>query len=724
MALNPAAELSSDRPSTNPAQDLFGHAPFARTLAKAISGYRSSDGIVLALYGPWGSGKSTVLAYVEHELEQGPETERPVVVSFNPWWFSGQENLAKAFLGQLQAVLPAKHAGFKALGNKLAEFSGALGGAADLAGAAFGIPLGGKAIEAGAKLLATKPKDVPGLKKALSDLLLEEKKRVLVVIDDIDRLSTDEVRQLFTVIKALGDFPYVTYLLAFDRDVAATAISEQTGLPGDRYLEKIIQVPFELPKVDQSMLLQALFVRLDVVMAPTPEGRFDSHYWTNVFYSGLHRLFTVPRDIVRLTNALSVTYPAVVGEVNPVDFIAIECLRVFLPVVYDAIRTSSDEFTGYQAPLDERKKQHAAAFHEGWIDKIPETLRSSTKELVQTLFPKLESVWSNMHYSGSSLQQWRRELRVCVPDVFSAYFRLSLPEGAVSRSELDSLLQLVKDQTAFAEALRTASVQKTPTGVSKVRGLLERFMDHVADECIVGHTQSVISALLGMGDELLLSADRVRGSFDFGNESRVTRIVYHLLKKAAPEQRTPLLLQAIEHGQALRCAQYLIGSLVGEVEKAAKGEGESLFSDADVEQLKKLWRRRVEGLSQQAQFIEHPALAALLSGWRHLGGEEETKAWWQLASETDKGLLRLIAAFASESTSQTFGEYAVRVHLRVNPKGLAFYGDVDEMAARVQGLLSTRNVPEPFAPAAKQFVLECARMKEGKDPDGFGFDDD
>lgn len=721
MALNPAAELSSDRPSTNPAQDLFGHAPFARTLTKAISGYRSSDGIVLALYGPWGSGKSTVLAYVEHEFEQGPAAERPVVVSFNPWWFSGQENLAKAFLGQLQAVLPAKHAGFKALGNKLAEFAGALGGAADLAGAALGIPLGGKTIEASAKLLATKPKDVPGLKKALSDLLLEEKKRVLVVIDDIDRLSPDEVRQLFTVIKALGDFPYVTYLLAFDRDVAATAISEQTGLPGDRYLEKIIQVPFELPRVDKTTLRQALFTKLDAVIANTPEGRFDQRHWENVFYSGLDPLFTVPRDIVRLTNALSVTYSAVLGEVNPVDFIAIECLRVFLPAVYDAIRTSSDEFTGYQAPLDERRKQRAAAFHEVWIDKIPETLRSSTKELVQTLFPKLESVWSNMHYSGDSLQQWRRELRVCVPDVFPAYFRLSLPEGAVSRSELDSLLQLVKDQTAFAEALRTASAQKTPTGVSKVRCLLERFMDHVADELIVGHTQPVISALLDMGDELLLSADRVHGSFDFGNESRVTRIVYHLLKKADPGQRTPLLLQAIEHGQALRCAQYLIGWLVGEVEKAAKGEGESLVSAADVEQLKKLWCRRIEGLSQRTQFIEHPALATLLSGWRHLGGEEGPKVWWERASTTDQGLLRLIAAFASESTSQTFGEYAVRVHLRVNPKGLAFYGDIDEMAVRVKGLLSAGKVPEAVAPAAKQFVIECVRMKEGKDPDGFGF---
>lgn len=80
-----------------------------------------------------------------------------------------------------------------------------LSGAADLAGASIGVPLGGKTIEAGAKLLATKPKDVPALKKAGSTLLLEKKKRVLVVIDDIDRLAPDEVRQLFTVIKSAGE---------------------------------------------------------------------------------------------------------------------------------------------------------------------------------------------------------------------------------------------------------------------------------------------------------------------------------------------------------------------------------------------------------------------------------------------------------------------------------------------------------------------------------------
>ncbi|MBV2180851.1 MAG: AAA family ATPase [Castellaniella sp.] len=721
------AALSSDRPSTDPAQDLFGHAPFAKTLAKAIREYRGSDGIVLALYGPWGSGKSTVLAYVQHELKIGPEEDRPVIVQFNPWWFSGQEHLAKAFLGQLQAVLPAKYKGFEKIGNLLADFSGALGGAADLAGKSFSVPFVGKFVEAGVKRLATKPKDVPALKIALSNLLLEQKKRVLIVIDDIDRLAPDEVRQLFTVIKALADFPYVTYLLAFDREVAATAISEQTGLPGERYLEKIIQVPFELPRPDRTTLRQALFKRLDAVMAPTPEGRFDSVHWSNIFHSGLDPLIIVPRDVVRLANALSVTYPAVVGEVNPVDFIAIEALRVFLPSVYDAIRTAPGEFTGY-ARLDgydaNNVKQRAQAFHESWLRTVSEQLQASTKNMVERLFPRLESVWGKMYYSADPVREWRRQLRICAPEVFPAYFKLSLSQDAVSRADIDALLATTQSSASFAKALEAAAGVKNADGVSKVPALLDRFMDHVAQEVDVADVQSIIEALFDVGDKLLSRADRNTGMFGFGNESRVGRIAYHLLKKVEPAQRVTMLTRALDKGKALRRSQYLIASLSQDVEEAAKIEGDSLVSAAEAQALKAAWCMRMKQLANDANFIDHPSVAWLVSAWREWGGAAEAVAWWQATAASDEGLVKLIAAQAFESRTQSGSDLAWRTHLRVNPRSLEPYGDVEALAERVRALLDGDGVAAPHLAAVTQFVHACDRMKAGKDPDAFGFFDD
>lgn len=721
------AALSADRPSTDPTQDLFGHAPFARTLAKAIRDYRSSEGIVLALYGPWGCGKSTVLAYVQHELEQGPEEGRPVVVPFNPWWFSGQEHLAKAFLGQMQAVLPAKYEKFRAFGDKLAEFSEAVGGVGDIIGAATGQGWVGRLFRRAAKLAGSSPKDVPALKQVLSDLLLEQKKRVLVVIDDIDRLAPDEVRQLFTVIKALADFPYVTYLLAFDREVAAMAINEQTGLPGDRYLEKIIQVPFELPRPDRSTLHRALFKRLDDVMAPTPEGRFDSMHWNNIFHSGLGSLITVPRDVVRLINALSVTYPAVLGEVNPVDFIAIEALRVFLPSVYDAIRTSPTEFAGHGqlgGYNDGQEKERAKAFHDGWLNTVPNHLRASTKDMVTRLFPRLESVWGNMHYGSDSVVKWRRQLRICAPEIFQTYFKLSLPQGAVSRADIDALLAATPSSKSFAALLEKAADVKDANGISKVPALLDRFVDYVPDDVKPADAPTVIAGLFKVGDELLSLTDRDPGMFGFGNEQRIGRIVYLLLKKLEPARRTPLLINALDHADALQCGQYLIVSLAQEAEKADKGEGESTVSTAETQALKAAWCVRVKQLAANADFIDRPSVAWLVNDWRKWGDPAEATAWWQAAVASDEGLLQLIASLATESRSQSANDLVWKTHLHVDPRVIEPYGDVHTLAARVRNLLDQGGVAKQHLAAARQFVLACDRMKAGQNPDAFRFFDD
>jgi predicted KAP-like P-loop ATPase len=625
-------------------------------------------------------------------------------------------------LGQLQAVLPAKYAGFKKLGEKLAEFSGALGSAADIIGTKFGLPYSGKVVSGIAGFFKSKPKDVPALKKSIAKLLLEQKKRVLIIIDDIDRLNPDEVRQLFTVIKALADFPYVTYLLAFDKEVAASAIEQQTGLPGERFLEKIVQVPFELPMVDRTSLRQALFAKLDVIMAATPKGRFDTGHWQNVYLSGLDQLLTVPRDVVRLTNALSVTYPAVVGEVNPVDFIAVECLRVFLPGVYDVARNSPNEFTGYKAP-EQHERQQAQGFHNAWLDRVPEHLRESTKDLMERLFPRLESVWSNMHYGNDSFKEWRKALRVCTGgDIFMAYFRLSLPPGAVTQADISAALAVASDPAQFAQQLSNAANQKLPTGGSKVRGLLERLLDHVEE--LAPHTNSVITAMLRVGDDLLASYDTVPGTFDFGNESRVTRIIYRLLEKLQPQERLPLLTHAFQAATAVRCTEYLLSTLEERAQKAAAAQGESVITVQETDALKPLWRVLVEQLAKNPAFIDHPRLGGLLSGWRHWGGEAQAKAWAQQAAQTDDTLIKLVSAFASQATTQTFGDYSVRLSWRVSPKSLEPFIDLESSANRLQALSDAGIPSERSAAAVKDFLRRHKRLRAGKPEGDFDHDDD
>ena len=710
--------LSADRPSSNPQDDLFGHAPFAESLANSIFRYPGNDGLVLALYGPWGSGKSTVLSYVRHFLEQRPEAEQPVIVTFNPWWFSGQENLARAFLGQLQAVLPTRSEKFKKLGDLLGDFAEGVGGLIDLSGMTGGAA--GMIGKFSGMVTKRKPKDVPALKSEISKILRDAGKRILVVIDDIDRLTPEETRQLFTVIKALGDFPNVVYLLAFDREVAAQAIEQQSGMPGERYLEKIIQVPFELPPVDRVALRAALFKRLDEVLGDTSDGLFDQSYWTNAFHDGIDPLIQVPRDVVRFTNTLSVTYQAVRGEVNPVDFIALEALRVFLPGVYDVIRTNQDKFSGHSRDRRYDGDQKAtAAFHEQWVQALPEQLRSSTRDLLERIFPKI----GQMGYGADWLTQWRRSLRACHPDVFPTYFRMTVPPGTVRRSEMLALMSLAETPAALGDALIQATNEKRPDGLSKARALLERLMDHVEEDIPDEHIPVFINVLLDIGDSLVLDSDE-RGAFDVGNESRVRRVVYHLLKRVERTQRYTLLKIAMEQGRALGVQRYLIAALSDEVKKEAEGGEEALVDAATLVDLKACWLDGLKTKISQSELLAHSQLARLLAAWCLWGDPAEAKAWCEAATSSNDSLLTFLSKFCSYTRSQTVGDWAVRVQPRLNPAWLERYIDTTACALRLIGLLQAGVVPDIAREAVDQFLKEFEMLNAGRNPDGHdAFDD-
>lgn len=111
----PDCQLDADRPLTDPGHDTLGYAPFAQQLAKSITQMASSEGLVLAVYGPWGSGKTTAINFIQHYLNELPEGQRPYVVQFNPWWFSGQEDLTLRFFSALNAELRTSSA------NELAD---------------------------------------------------------------------------------------------------------------------------------------------------------------------------------------------------------------------------------------------------------------------------------------------------------------------------------------------------------------------------------------------------------------------------------------------------------------------------------------------------------------------------------------------------------------------------------------------------------------------------
>src|SRR5713101_1110357 len=93
--------FSSERPIETLAEDQLGRKDFATAVAKVINQWRGRDSLVLAIYGPWGSGKSSLKNMILDALVA--QNAKTVPLEFNPWEWSGQERVFEGFFGELSS---------------------------------------------------------------------------------------------------------------------------------------------------------------------------------------------------------------------------------------------------------------------------------------------------------------------------------------------------------------------------------------------------------------------------------------------------------------------------------------------------------------------------------------------------------------------------------------------------------------------------------------------
>ncbi len=535
--------------------DRLGYATFAQYLADSICDMTVAEGYVIAVYGSWGSGKSTLMKFIVEYLQQKPEEDQPIIVPFNPWLFSGYQDITRRFFDQLQAVLTKATYVPKGVRERIA----------DVAKVVSQIPLPyaqtGSAI---ATIFDDKAKEASELKDEVEVTLTQQKQRIVVAIDDIDRLPGEDIKQLFRLLKAIPSFTNVVYLLVFDKEVILKALTETQEVSGEAYLDKIIQIAFELPSPDNTSLRRLLFEKLESVMADAQKQLFEPAYWSKIYYQGIDYFITNLRDIVRLTDTLKLTYATVKDEVNPVDFIALESLRVFCPMVYDIIRKNKNAFLGEaNYSLNELKN-----IQNSWLADLPDEDKQPVKKLLMALFPKLECVWGSSKYDEKQESEWCKELRVCCPEIFPVYFRLNLLESELSDTQITAILTTAFDAKAFGEKLTELADQIRPDGTTQVRAFLEQLDNYTEQAIPLDRIPAIVQAFFDVGEQLLRVEDEPTTIFDFSNETRISRIISQLLRRLDEPARFEVLKTAISQGKALSIIVNQVKTLAEQQDKS------------------------------------------------------------------------------------------------------------------------------------------------------------
>jgi hypothetical protein len=422
----------SDRPIKSSHEDRFGRSEFAKRIASVIASRREASSIVLGVYGPWGEGKTSVLNMVIEELKSHSNS---VAVRFNPWRFSDETQLLHNFFSVLAEKLGAR---LKTPGENVSEmfkrYSGLLAA----------IPYMKEVANAVGSLPTA---DLEELKDRLEDGLGKAETRIVVVMDDIDRLDKEEIQAVFKLVKLSADFPNTAYILAFDEQMVSAALAEKYGSfeAGRSFLEKIVQVPLRLPPADSEALRRITFegvgAALELAEMELSERQIRS--FVRLFGLAFQEAMGTPRLVKRYVNGLTFALPLLKDEVNPVDLLVIEAVRAFYPGLYASIRDNPSAYVGGGL----RKRHRAGKAEEEGESVIADALKDMTpydrhgaEQLIKEMFPRAAGSFGDPSRGSDPHSRWASQKRITSEEYFHRYFSYGVPPRDVSDRAVHEVL--------------------------------------------------------------------------------------------------------------------------------------------------------------------------------------------------------------------------------------------------------------------------------------------
>lgn len=442
--------LKEDEAIKNSDKDILNRTNFAQNLASNIQNYFNKTPInnclTIGLMGEWGSGKTSLLNMTEDYLKDSDIK----IIKFNPWIYSSYNQLIEQFFDELirgfrnpqDDSLKNLFEEYKFKINKFNLFKNIL-----ISGTSAINPILGDVTKETIKTDSDET-NLGKIKKKIDKELGSHK--VVCIIDDLDRLSKDEIAEMFKLIKIMADFKNMAYLVSFDKDVVANALKVDYG--GEKYIEKIINVPLYVPLITTQELTNLLLDEVD---------RLKKQYNLEIDYSRLNNFinfypvdldkkfgviyfFKNIRDINRFINILEFNIDLIKDEVNFADFFVLTALQIFHLDIYNKIKynayllTNHHYYDGVAISKDkiiESKKEDFEKF----CDNEHITL------ILKKLFPMMNYIYKPNHYMFH-YSEFDNQLLICHPNHFKSYFKLDNIVKELPEKEVNTIISMVNSK--------------------------------------------------------------------------------------------------------------------------------------------------------------------------------------------------------------------------------------------------------------------------------------
>lgn len=518
--------FSSDKPIFLKIDDKFQRYNFSQRIAKTIVDRENEECIVIGVYGAWGEGKTSVINFIETELK---ENENIIIIKFNPWRYSNEDMLLMQFFQKLAEALNIK---LKTQKEKIGQLLHKYGKLLKI-----DIPFVGnigEAVESAGEILSET--DIEIIKSRINTIIQENKNKLVVFIDDIDRLDKNEIHSIFRLVKLTADFSNTTYILSFDESMVSSAIGDRFGegnqKAGQNFLEKIIQVPLKIPVAQPDALKQFCFGLVDNALNSTGVeiNEDEARRFVSEFTDSILLKLDTPRLAVRYGNTLSFSLPLLHGEVNTVDLMLIEAVKIFYPSHYEFIKLNPDYFIStYSDRYSNNRSNEKINQIKEHFDKLNKGLSirqsRSVQNLLEELFPRLKEAFGNYYHDNNSELDWFKKKRIVSTKYFNRYFSYAVIKGEVSDVAFQNFISSIsrqQEQETINSIQELVSISSPDNFIQKLRTIEEEF---------TWDTSTRISKALSKCSDIFPKKTNDFFSMGFGSpNSQAAIFIYKLLK--------------------------------------------------------------------------------------------------------------------------------------------------------------------------------------------------
>lgn len=719
----PDGGIGAEAPIRTASQDRLRRADFANRIAGVLSELSLHEGRVFAIRGGWGFGKSSLKNLIAERLDA--TSKGADWLDFNPWQWGDGDAIARALFGQIADSLGGEHskaalaraaalrrygailtgagAPLKEAGGSNHLISMVLTNASVIAVASaigFDLPTAAKVAAALAALSVGTPllghvlshlgRDRGGepldqVRAALEIRLRELDRPLVVFVDDIDRLEPEQIRMLLRQVKTNANLPNIVFVLLFQPSIVERALDPVADGDGRAFLEKIVQASFDLPAVPMSIVHRTFAEELTELAGPyaTEANGFTQTRWGNAFVGCIQPLLRNMRDARRLISSIAVHLPLHAGgdvfEVNIVDFLLLEALRVFEPDLHEALfRERRLVLQEGRFPGHSRRDADKVAA-EQLLEIVSEERRNIARDALKDLFPPLEWAYGGTNYADGFHSTWLTAKRVCTQRYFPRYFELQTAVGEISERRFVAFL----DATATEDGLTAAIADVEADGL--LPSLVARF-DESVDRLPVENAAVLLPAMFRIAQKLAGARDADPFNSPWLSAWRATS---WFLKRIPEDVRGNLTLEALRKTKALSVAAILIH--LNDPSNRKEGEDNAFDPALDpetVEAMKAEWLQLVRSRAADGDaLIAEPDLMSLLYRWRDYAGSlDEPREWMAEAIRTDRGFASMASRMMSRGTSHSLGDRVSTPHNTFNKETIDDFIGIDVAKTRCDAI--------------------------------------